>query len=176
MFLFLQNFLKNRKIQVRALSELSKIHHTENGLPQRSVISVTMFLLPINDIFKNIPKPTKHLLFADDCHIYCSGQYTKISVEILQNSLNILQDWSHKTGFKFSASKSQCITFHTSPKANIQLYLNNFPIPSCKTLRILGMIFDNKLKWTQHKKKLRSTCKTVMNIIKSLSHHTWVPV
>jgi hypothetical protein len=128
--------------------------------------------LYINDIFKNIPKPTKHLLFADNCHIYCSGQNNKTSVEILQNSLNILQDWSYKTGFKFSASKSQCIAFHTSPKANLQLYLNNFPIPSCKTLRILRLIFDNKLKWTQHIKELKNTCKTRMNIIKSLSHYT----
>lgn len=42
-FLFLQNFLKTRKIQVRAHAKLSKIHQTENGLPQGSVISVTMF-------------------------------------------------------------------------------------------------------------------------------------
>jgi len=132
MFLFLQNFLKNRKIQVRALSELSKIHHIENGLPQGSVISVTVFLLAINDIFKNIPKPTKHLLFADDCHIYCSGQNTKISIEILQNSLNILQDWSHKTGFKFSASKIQCIAFHTSPKQTYNYTSITFRFPLVK--------------------------------------------
>ncbi|XP_060856603.1 uncharacterized protein LOC132934323 [Metopolophium dirhodum] len=135
MFLFLQNFLKNRKIQVRALSELSKIHQTENGLPQGSVISVTMCLLAINDIFKNIPKPTKHLLFADDCHIYCSGQNTKTTVGILQDALNILQDWSHKTGFKFSTGKSECITFHTNPRANIQFHLKNSPIPICEILR-----------------------------------------
>lgn len=173
MFLFLQNFLKNRKIQVRALSELSKIHQTENGLPQGSVISVTMFLLAINDIFKNIPKHTKHLLFADDCHIYCSGQNTETTVDILQDALNRLQDWSHKTGFKFSAGKSQCITFHTNPRASIQFHLKNSPIPICENLRVLGMIFDNKMRWNSHIKKLKSTCKIRMNIIKTLSHHTW---
>jgi len=67
MFLFLQNFPKNRKIQVRALSELSIIHQTENGLPQGSVSVSQCFT--INNIFKNIPKPMKHLLFADDCHL-----------------------------------------------------------------------------------------------------------
>ncbi|KAL4083864.1 hypothetical protein QTP88_029180 [Uroleucon formosanum] len=115
MFLFLQNFLKNRKTQVRALSELSKIHQTENGLPQGSVISVTMFLSAINDIFKNISKPTKHLLFADDCHIYCSGQNTKTTVDILQDALNILQDWSHKTGFKFSAVTDMVVMLLETP-------------------------------------------------------------
>lgn len=45
----------------------------ENGLPQSSVISATMFLLAIYNILNEIPKPIKHILFADNCHIYCSG-------------------------------------------------------------------------------------------------------
>jgi|UniRef100_A0A2S2QSQ2 hypothetical protein len=152
MFLFLQNFLKNRKIQVRALSVLSKIHHIENFLPQDSVISVTMFLLAINDSFKNIPKLTKHLLFADNCHIYCSEQNTKTSVQILQNLLNILQDWSHRTSFKFSATKSECIHIYILPFTLVLKQSHNYTsiilrFPYVK-LRILGMIFDNKLKWT----------------------------
>lgn len=80
MFTFLQNFLKNRSLHVKAYSELSNIYQTENGLPQSSVISVTMFLLAINNILKEIQKPTKHLLFADNCHIYCSGQDIKTTV------------------------------------------------------------------------------------------------
>jgi hypothetical protein len=35
------------------------------------------------------------------------------------------------------------------------------------------MTFDNKLKWTPHLKKLKSTYKIRMNILKFLSHHTW---
>lgn len=159
MFLFLQSFLKNRKIQVRTHTELLKIHQTENGLSQQSVISVTMFLLAINNIFKNISKPTKHLLFADYCHTFCNGKNNKTTVETLQNALNIHQDWSQKTSFKFSDGKSQCIVFHTSPNANIQLYIKNTLIPICETFHTLGMIFDNKLKWTPHLEKLKSTCK-----------------
>lgn len=34
------------------------------------------------------------------------------------------------------------------------------------------MIFDNKLKWTSHIKKLKNRCKVRINIIKSLSCHT----
>jgi len=173
MFIFLRNFLKNRTIQVKAHNELSNIYLTENGLPQGSVISVTMFLLAINNIFKEILIPTKHLLFANDCHIYCSGQNIKTMMEILQQALNILQNWSNKTGFKFSPGKSQCICFHVRKTENLKLCLNNSKIPFCKSLRILGMIFDNKLNWTQHLKKLNSSCKMKMNIMKTFSHHTW---
>lgn len=48
---------------------ISNIHTTENSIPQGSVISVTMFLIAINDIFCKIPNPTKHIIFADDCYI-----------------------------------------------------------------------------------------------------------
>ncbi|KAL5239763.1 hypothetical protein ACI65C_007173 [Semiaphis heraclei] len=49
-----------------------------------------MFLLAINNVFKEISKPTKHLLFADDCHIYWRGQNIKTTMEILQQALNTL--------------------------------------------------------------------------------------
>lgn len=79
MFIFLQNFLKNHSIQ--AHNELSNTYLIKNGLSQGSVISVVMFLLAINKMFKEIPKPIKHLLFANDCHIYCSGQNIKTTID-----------------------------------------------------------------------------------------------
>lgn len=80
-------FLKNRKIQIRALPELSKIHQTENDLLQGSVISITMFLLPINYTFKNIPKPRRHLLFRK--YFYTFSPYMACQHEITQHSLQI---------------------------------------------------------------------------------------
>ncbi|KAF0750606.1 Uncharacterized protein FWK35_00023634, partial [Aphis craccivora] len=121
MFLFLKNFLSNRTIQVRAFNEVSNIYTTENGIPQGSVISVTMFLIAINDIFHKIPNPTKHIIFADDCYIYCNDT----TIKILQSSLNTLQNWSNETGFKFSPTKSQYIVFNHKPEINQNLYLNN---------------------------------------------------
>jgi len=61
MFLFLRNFLSNRTIQVKAHDAVSKPYLTENGIPQGSVISVTMFVISINDIFRKIPNPTNIL-------------------------------------------------------------------------------------------------------------------
>jgi len=123
-------------------------------------------------IFSRIYQNPQNTYCSPMTVIYIAVDKTSRQLEILQNSLNILQDWSHETGVKFSAGKSQCIAFHSNPKTFIQLYHKNSPIPMCKTLRILGMIFDNKLKWTPHIKKLKNTCKTPMNIIKSLAHHT----
>ena len=79
---FLKNVLTNRTIQVKAHQNLSNLYPTENGILQGSVLSVTLFLIAIHDIFLQIQKPTKHLIFADDCYIYCSGTNINTTREI----------------------------------------------------------------------------------------------
>lgn len=153
MFIFLNNFFKNRTIQVRAYNEFSAIYQIENGVPQRSVISVTMFLIAINDIFNNIPKPTKHIIFTDDGYIYCNGNNIRTTTEILQIYLNSLQNWSKETGFIFFPTKRQCIVFNHQGEINQQIKLKNLQIPICHNLRILEVIFDNKFKCNTHLKK-----------------------
>ena len=43
-------------------------------LPQGAVISVTLFLLPINNIVKNVNFPVKSLLYSDDLVIYTENR------------------------------------------------------------------------------------------------------
>jgi hypothetical protein len=66
MLKFLHNFLTDRTIQVKVENTLSEHTTIENRLPQGSVISVTLFLVAIDDIFNNIQKPIKYTLIVDD--------------------------------------------------------------------------------------------------------------
>ena len=100
---FLHDFLTDRTIQVKVDNVLSDLTDIENGLPQGSVISVTLILVAINDIFNNIQEPVKYTLFADNCNIYCSDTDTRSTVAHLQNAINSLILWSSKSGFKFSS-------------------------------------------------------------------------
>lgn len=52
---FTKNFLKNRTFNVKIYDKISPPHIIENGLPQGSVPSVTLFLVAINGICKNLP-------------------------------------------------------------------------------------------------------------------------
>jgi hypothetical protein len=112
MFKFLTNFLTNRSFRVKIQNTLSNFHYIENGLPQGAVLSVSLFLVAINDIGNNFPSLVKYKLFADDCNIYCSGTNLVTSSQLSQESLNTLAIWSSKTGFIFSTTKSQGIIFN----------------------------------------------------------------
>lgn len=62
MLTFMYNFLHDRKIKVKIGKSLSELYNIENVLPQSSSISVTLFLIAINDIFYDIQNPIKYTL------------------------------------------------------------------------------------------------------------------
>ena len=69
MYNWIQDFLKNRKFQVRINNTFSKKFNIENGTPQGSNISSLLFLIMFNDI--NFSNTKDHLsLFADDIDIW----------------------------------------------------------------------------------------------------------
>lgn len=83
---FIQNLLLERTFQVKTSKCLSDIYIQENGVPQGSTISVTLFLLAINDISKQIAKPITSLLYANDFSILCRSNNITTIKQILQNA------------------------------------------------------------------------------------------
>ena len=72
--LFIQNFLSNRVFRVRLGSVFSNIHEQQMGVPQGSILSVTLFILKINSNADVIPSSFEKSLFVDDFSITCSSR------------------------------------------------------------------------------------------------------
>ena len=64
--LFIESFLKNRQFHVRLGSSYSALFDQEMGLPQGSILSVTLFGLKINSIIKTISPGVECSLYVDD--------------------------------------------------------------------------------------------------------------
>jgi len=108
---FIKNFLLNRTYQVKVNGYLSQVFKQENGVPQDSTLSVSLFLVEINDLCEEIKFSVKSTFFADELNIWCCGKNTQNIQPVLQDSLSSLTKWSAKSGYRFSASKSQSIIF-----------------------------------------------------------------
>lgn len=108
---FVSNFLKEGTMQVKIGNCVSSIMNISNGLPQGSIISVTLYLVSINSVLSVLKPPVQGLLFADDLTIFCTGKELKNTQKLLQSTLNDLSNWSGTSGFKFSHSKSEYIVF-----------------------------------------------------------------
>lgn len=174
MYNFLINFMSEREIQVRVNTHLSTTKTLDNGLPQGSILSVTLFLLAINDAGKDIKAPVIIRKFADDIIVLCRGKHINSVQTSVQEALDVLHGWSLISGFKFSVKKTECVLFSKRKQiVSPQLFLGKQALQFVQSTRILGLLFDNKMTWNNHINKLADECKNRLNILKCLSHNNW---
>ena len=128
---FIFNFLKDISFKVRVGSTFSDSHPQEMGVPQGSILSVTLFSVKINSI-------TQCLKPGVDCSL----------------CLNKPQQWATDNGFRFSKIKTVCM--HICQKRGLhldpQLFLDKRPIPVVEETKFLGVIFDRRLSFVPHLK------------------------
>ncbi|XP_026819514.1 uncharacterized protein LOC113558217 [Rhopalosiphum maidis] len=149
-------------------------HWMENGVPQGSALSVTLFLVAINKIDKQCNFPIKSNIFADDANFHCRSNNIKTVQYHLQETAKHLEKWSAKTGFSFSIEKSNCITFtRKSNVGELIIKMEDKTIPNKKCIKILGITFDSRLTWSQHIKSLKISTNKALRIIKLLFHTNW---
>jgi len=104
--LFIEGFLRDRQFAVRLSSCYSQIYDQEMGVPQGSILSVTLFGLKINSVVKAISPGVECSLYLDDFLICYGSKCINIIERHLQRCLNKLSIWADANGFKFSPSKT----------------------------------------------------------------------
>ena len=172
---FILNFLADREFQVRVGSTLSDPHEQEIGVPQGSILSVTLFSIKINSIVGTAQKGITPSLYVDDYLICYRAKRMETIERQMQLSLNKLHTWSQQNGFTFSKSKTVCMHFcrlrnvHCDP----ELYLGGERIKVVQETRFLGVIFDSRLNFLAHIKALKNRCLKALDVIKAVSSRDW---
>ena len=143
---FVRNFLSKRAFNVRVGSTLSEAHNQEQGVPQGSILSVTLFSLKRNMV-KCLNPGVDCSLHVDDFLIYYRSKNTNTIERQLQLNLNKIQKWATENGFKFSKSKTVCMHFCHLLKAHNDpvLTCDGTPIPVVEENKFLGVVLDRKL-------------------------------
>ena len=109
---FISKFLENRNFRVRLGSTLSDPFEQEMGVPQGSILSVTLFSLKINSLAKVLSKDVEGSLYVDDFLMSYRAKTSKTCERQLQGCLHKIEKWCTENGFKFSQSKTVCVHFH----------------------------------------------------------------
>jgi len=171
----IENFLKNRQFQVRLGTCLSQLYDQDMGVPQGSILSVTLFGLKINSIVKCISPGVECSLFVDDFVICYRSKHLHIIERHLQQCLNKLSNWADENGFKFSTSKTVCVHFCRLRKIHPEpaLTLNGTAVPVVEETKFLGVIFDKKLTFLPHIRHLKEKCTKALNLLRIIAHTTW---
>jgi hypothetical protein len=145
----------------------------ENGFPQGSVLSVTLFAIAINSVVSAIVPHVSTSLYINDVAISYVSKSMDTIERRLQLTINRLSHWALQNGFSFSPAKTQCVQFLRllgvhPPSA---LYLNNHALPVVPPTKFLGLVLDSRLSWEPYLRQLRAPCKSSLNVLRVLS---WV--
>ena len=149
---FIDNFLSNRNFKVCVRTILSDLQGQEVGVPQGSILSVTLFSIKINNIVKALNSGVDCSLYVDNFLICYGSEHIHTIEHQLQQCLNKIQKWALENGFKFSKTKTQCMHFckRRGLHNDSVLALDGVEIPVVDQYKFVGVIFDKKFSFIPH--------------------------
>ena len=113
---YIAQFLKTREFEVKVRNFITDSHIQQNGVPQGSVLAVTLFAIKINSLAAVIPN-THFLssLYVDDLQVGMRHVNLGIIEGEMQKCLVNIRQWTAENGFRFSVIKTKAVHFTTLP-------------------------------------------------------------
>ena len=111
--LFIDNCLKGRKFTVCLDNTHSSLNPQEEGVPQGSILSPTLFTVKINSIVDDLPEGIEKSLYVDDLAVYCQSSDMAMIERRLQGCLDKLVTCADGSGFNFLQQKLYVYIFVT---------------------------------------------------------------
>ena len=174
MYHWIKSFLQNRTIATKVNNTLSPKRVLEEGLPQGSALSCTLFLIYINDLADNMEVQTA--LFADDLVLWTSGKHFLYMQRQLNRALSILSIFCELWKLKINTSKTVYSIFTLSPvhtRTTLHLQLQGVTIQKDNNPKYLGVRLDPKLSFKTHFQDISEKVAKRLNLLKRLASTNW---
>ena len=131
-------------------------------MPQGSCCGPGLWNIEYNTIPNlNFNKRTTAVAFADDLLLIIRGESVREAenfANIEMSNINALSK-RNKVGFNEAKSKNMLISRRKRKEAKeIKIYLNNKPIKQVTTMKNLGIVIDDKFKFSQHIRHAADKC------------------
>ncbi len=113
---------------------------------------------------------SKISMYADDLTIYASACSVNELNIILNFELHLVVEWIKRNKLVVNVAKTNCILFGShyilSRNPVLRLSINDMSIEQVKKTKLLGIILDDKLSWTNHINKIVSKMGSGISVIK----------
>ena len=130
----------------------------------------------------DIDEPSNGLrlsLYADDSATWKSGPNLAALTKDIQRYLDRLLEFFERWGFKLSVAKTVAIVFTRSRhfrSDDVKLTIDGSPVKVEKTVRFLGVVFDQAMTWSAHVHDVEARCNKRLNLLKAVSYtHLTLP-
>ena len=174
MYEWIKNFLHDRTIATKVNNHLSPKRALEEGLPQGSALSCTLFLIYINDLADNFEVQTA--LFADDLVLWTTGKHFLYMQRQLNKALALLSTFCELWKLKINISKTVYSIFTLSPvhiHTRLHLKLQGNTIAKDDNPKYLGIRLDPRLSFKPHFDDITEKVSKRLNLLKRLASSNW---
>lgn len=170
----ISEFLQDRRFSVSYGGALSSQRTQDSGVPQGSVLAVTLFLLAMNTVFEAVPKNIQILVYADDIVLISSSKQQSTVRKRLINAVNAVNSWAKGIHFSLSAPKS-CLLHvcqrgnHRGARSLPPIVIERETIPEVNAARFLGVWINRRGQFSTHAAKTKQVLSNRLNFIRALS-------
>lgn len=166
---WIEKFLKNRKHTIKTADGSFSID-TDDGLPQGSILSPTLFNLYTKELHKLQDNNTQILQYADDVTITIrsknKSEIRRKATQIMAKFTSMLESMS----LKINPNKCAILDFSECLPIRSGIIINNTEINKENETKILGITIDKNLNFSSHIKNLTEQCKKRINLLKAFSN------
>ena len=162
---WINDYLKNRSQRIRIGSKFSNIESIKSGVPQGSLIGPYLFCIFASTLTSLNREKCSIIKFADDSTaIIPCLKSDPMKIQVIDEHNNV-KNWSAQNKLPLNIKKCTRIVFSRNPSYS-PASLNEIKISQC--FRYLGVLINNKLKWSDHIKDLISQCNKTLYILRIL--------
>lgn len=136
------------------------------GLPQGTILAPILFIIYINDFFKMLLECLA-IGYCDDAAIVIKGRDWPSLEEKTTDIFKKIKNWLDFHKLSLNLTKTNYVTFSHRPAnippltISVNVMNTSYRIESKKSVKYLGVLVDNDLKWKEHAKltnqRLRKT-------------------
>ena len=169
---WVKSYLNNRRQHVKLDNEISKEMIVSLGVGQGTCLGPLLFKLYLYDL----PLCTEliTILFADDTSaIAIADSFNELEM-LCNTELNKISEWFTANGLTLHPEKTKIMLFNKQRDMNVKL--NGVKVKQCgskyneKYINILGIHWDDKLRWNEHIKKITAKISSSLYLMRKFKN------